>query len=220
MDTKQIPLSINKNFDLYSDFGSRLGALLLDGLIMSPVWILIAIINSQSMNMQYYTLILNLLFVFWYMVYLPKTYGGTPGKLVAGLKIIKTDGSDIGWNEAFLRYSISLGFAIIMAPATIFSLMQADAETYNAMGWLQQNTYLQSFVPFYQWIFIWSSFAWLIAEIIVYFTDDRSRAIHDKIGGTVVVKKIYHENIKEFMTESETAKDEPETTKEEPEITG
>jgi uncharacterized RDD family membrane protein YckC len=210
MDQKQIPLSINKIGNFYSNFSARLGALLLDALIMCPIWVLVAIINSQSMNMQYFTLLLNLIFTIWYMIYLPKRYGGTPGKLVAGLKIIKMDGNDIDWNEAFLRYSISLGFAILMAPATIFALMQADAETYNAMGWMQQNEYLQSFAPIYQWIFIWASLAWAIAEIIVYFADDRSRAIHDKIAGTVVIKKSYDENIKEFMAgESEMRGNEP-----------
>jgi uncharacterized RDD family membrane protein YckC len=210
MDTKQIPLSINKIGDFYSDFSSRLGAGLLDVLISCPVWILVAIINSQSMNMQYFTLLLNLIFTVWYMIYLPKRYGGTPGKLVTGLKIIKVDGSDITWNEAFLRYSVSLGFALLMAPATIFALMQADAETYNAMGWTQQNAYLQSFAPVYQWIFIWAAFAWVIAEVIVYFADDRNRAIHDKLAGTVVIKKRYDENIKAFMAgEPEMPGDEP-----------
>src|SRR6476660_2868011 len=135
MDTKQIPLRLENNRHIYSDFGSRLGAMLLDLLIMCPVLIPILIINSNSMEMQYYTMVFNLLFGLFYMVYLPKRYGGTPGKLIAGLKIVKMDGSDIDWKEAFLRYSVSFAMAVIMATATLAALMKADAETYDNMRW-------------------------------------------------------------------------------------
>jgi uncharacterized RDD family membrane protein YckC len=199
MDTKQIPLSINKTRHFYSDFGSRLGAGLLDGLIMCPVWITAMIINSHNMNTHYYTLLVNLVFGLWYMVYLPKRYGGTPGKLISGLKIVKMDGGDIGWEEAFLRYSVSLGFALLTGAATIQALMQADPETFNEMGWLEQTQYLESFMPFYQSIFVWGTCAWLLVDIIVYFADDRSRALHDKLAGTVVIKKMYDDMIKEHM---------------------
>jgi uncharacterized RDD family membrane protein YckC len=34
------------------------------------------------------------------MIYLVKKYGGTPGKLIVGIKIIKLDGTDVTWKEA------------------------------------------------------------------------------------------------------------------------
>lgn len=199
MDNKQIPLSINKNRTFYSDFGSRLGAGLLDGLIMSPIIILTMIINSQNMNMQYCTLFMNLVFGLWYMVYLPKRYGGTPGKLVAGLKIIKMDGSDIDWKEAFLRYSVSIAISVISALITVYTLIQADAETYDSMDWMEQAQYLQSFASGWQLFFGWVSGLWILAEIITYFANDRSRPVHDMIAGTVVIKKDYDKMVKEFM---------------------
>ena len=205
MHAKQIPLKLENHRHIYSDFGSRLGAMLLDLLIMCPILIPILIINSQSMALQYYTLFFNLVFGLFYMVYLPKRYGGTPGKLICGLKIVKIDGSDIDWKEAFLRYSVSFAIAVIMATATLAALMKADAESFDAMNWLEQTQYLQSFSPAFQTILMWINMAWFLADIIVYFTNDRGRALHDMLGDTVVIRKMYDEKIKEFM------KGEPET---------
>ena len=212
VNERQIPLKLENNPDIYSDFGSRLGAMLLDILILCPVTIPLLIINSHSMTLHYYTLVFNLMAAVFYMVYLPKRYGGTPGKLITGLKIVKIDGSDISWKEAFLRYSVTLGITLVTALSTFAALMQADAETYNEMGWIEQNQYLQSFSPVFQSILIWLNMAWLLAEVITYFTNDRKRALHDMLGETVVVKKIYDVKIKEFMAKASAGSIEPAST--------
>lgn len=199
MHTKEIPLSINNTGNFYSDFLTRLGAGLLDGLIMSPVWIAVLILNSQSLGLQYFLHALNLLFGAFYMIYLPKRYGGTPGKLISGLKIVKMDGSDLDWLAAFNRYSVSLALAFFTTGGTIYALTQADPETFDSLSWIEKTEYLQSFNPVYQMMLVWITGAWTLADIVVFFTNDRRRALHDMVGGTVVIKKIYHDKIKQYM---------------------
>jgi uncharacterized RDD family membrane protein YckC len=46
----------------------------------------------------------NLLFGWFYGAYLVKRFGGTPGKLLMGIRIRKVDGSRVGSREAVLRY--------------------------------------------------------------------------------------------------------------------
>jgi len=109
MPAKIIPLEIEGiNDKIYSGFWSRLGANLLDGLIILPVSLVFIFINSINMYAYFFTIIPDLIFIFWYNIYLPKRYGGTPGKLIAGLKIVKLDSSSIGWKESVLRYSVNI----------------------------------------------------------------------------------------------------------------
>jgi uncharacterized RDD family membrane protein YckC len=92
MSNKIIPIKINGiNENIYSGFWSRLGANLLDGLILIPASFLLLFINSFNKNIYFITAIPNLLFIFifWYNIFLPKRYGGTPGKLIVGIKIVK-----------------------------------------------------------------------------------------------------------------------------------
>src|SRR6478672_11935008 len=100
MIDQQIPLTIDGiNESIYAGFWTRLGALLLDLLIILPYLLLILYINGLSKNAYYFTFIPDLIFDFWFCVYLVKKYGGTPGKLLLGIKIIKLDGTDVTWKE-------------------------------------------------------------------------------------------------------------------------
>ncbi|MDR2479517.1 MAG: RDD family protein [Treponema sp.] len=83
-----------------------------------------------------------------YNVFFPKRYGGTPGKLIVGIKIIKIDSLPIGWKESFLRHSISMSFSILSTITTIIAISLADNEIYNNLSWLRQSAYLNSLLNY------------------------------------------------------------------------
>ena len=181
MNKNIIPFKIDDiKDDIYSGFLPRLGANLLDFIIVIPVGILFITIKSF-----FVTSFLNLLFIFWYNVYLPKKYGGTPGKLSVRIKIIKIDSSQIGWREAILRESITIIFSIIGFFLTIITLISA-------------TQYLSILFVIKRVITILSNI-WFWSEIIVLLFNKRKRALHDYIAGTVIIKSEYVERVQKEM---------------------
>ncbi len=104
MENKQTPIQIDGiNDNIYAGFWARLGSLLLDALFMMPIIGLTLYLNGLDKNVYFITFLPNFIFGLWYGIYLPKKYGGTPGKLLVGLKIIRLDGETIDWKESILR---------------------------------------------------------------------------------------------------------------------
>jgi len=99
----------------YASVWIRFVALLIDGLIVGvPLGIIIvgvgsliaAVAQNSSGAAAGLGLILDLIIIlisFGYFAYLEATQGGTLGKKALGLRIVKVDGSPIGWNEAIIR---------------------------------------------------------------------------------------------------------------------
>ena len=204
MDNKQTPLQIKgiKN-SLYGGFWLRLGALLLDGIFVLPVAYLSLYLNSFGKNIYFLTIIPTLLFTLWYGIFLPKRYGGTPGKLAVGLKIIRLDGEAIGWKESILRYSIDFVISLFSVILMTVSILNADDSIYTNISWLKQSLYLTSLAPFFFKIYTWINNIWVYGELIVLLTNKRKRAIHDFIAGTVIVKSKYIDQIRQTIQEDE-----------------
>ena len=204
MTTKQTPLQIDGIHEpIYAGFWLRFGALVLDVIIMSPLIILYIFINGQSKNACYFTFVVMLLISIGYNVYLVKKIGGTPGKLATRIKIIRTDGKDIGWKEAFLRYSVDLAFVIFIGIITIKSNSLADDEMFKSLAWINRQEYLMSFSPIFFKIHSWINNIWIYGELIVLLTNKRKRALHDFIANTVIVKVMYLDKIRMAMNENE-----------------
>jgi uncharacterized RDD family membrane protein YckC len=67
MSNKIIPIKIDEiNDNSYSGFWARLGANLLDGLIMIPVSFLLLFVNGLDKSIYFFTFIPDLLFILWY----------------------------------------------------------------------------------------------------------------------------------------------------------
>jgi uncharacterized RDD family membrane protein YckC len=186
------------NDKIYSGFWSRFAANLLDGLIFMPCLFLLLFINSFNKNIYFFTIIPHLLFTVWYHVYLPQRYGGTPGKLIAGIKIVRMDSSPIGWKESLLRYSVNIFFAALNIIMMSAAIMAADDEIYNNLNWFQRSAYLSRSIKG-GGIMAGLSNIWIWSEMVVLLFNKRKRAIHDFIAGTVVLKSEYVERVRRQM---------------------
>lgn len=200
MTSKKTPLTIDGiSTSIYAGFWIRLGSLLLDFIILLPVVIIILYLNGLSKNAFYYTLLPNLIFSFWYRIYLVKKQGGTPGKLIMGIKIIKIDGSDVSWKEAILREIVNYGLTFFISIVTIIALSQADTAHYESLTWLTKQQYLMTLMPIFFTIYTWSSNTWVYSEFFVLLFNKRKRALHDFMAKTVIVRAMYIDKIRETM---------------------
>jgi uncharacterized RDD family membrane protein YckC len=208
--TKEIPLALEGiSESIYAGFWRRFAALLLDALLIIPVGLLIAYLNSYGATSYLIVFLPAQLFWFWYSVYLVKEYGGTPGKLLMDIRIIKINGESAGWKEAVLRESVMLVLGIYSGIVTAVALFNMDGSHYDALGWIEKQAYVASIFPTLSAIFTWVDESWIWGELIVLLTNKRKRAIHDYIAGTVIVKTQYLEQIREVMDVSLPPEDNP-----------
>jgi uncharacterized RDD family membrane protein YckC len=200
MNNNRVPLKINGiNENIYAGFWLRVWAQILDAVFVLPVLFLLLYLNGLDKNMYFYTLIPSMVFMLWYNVYLPQKNGGTPGKFIAGLTIIRIDGNYIGWKEAGLLYIVVFTLSVFNMVMMSANLLKADEVTFMGLGWLKRSQYLMSFSPDFFKITSWLTNLWVLGEYIVLFTNKRKRMTGDFIAGTVVVKTQYLEAIETEM---------------------
>jgi uncharacterized RDD family membrane protein YckC len=95
----------------YAGFWIRLGAATIDFIILLLILYLVFYAASKSIvfAIPSWLFIPVLDFIFWliqiaYFVTFWTWRGQTPGKMITGIKIIRTDSSPVTWKCAFLRY--------------------------------------------------------------------------------------------------------------------
>ena len=203
MTTKKLPLFLENTFEsLYGNFGYRLGALCLEGLLTIPITFGILFGNSQSLTNYYYTFALSQLVYLVYFIYLPVRYGATPGKRLLGMTILKIDGSAIGYRESFLKMLPMLIFALIGFLVQCYQVSLADADTFSDLRWQQQANYLRSLAPLPFYLYIALVYVFYFANLIIFLTNDRKRSIGDCLAGTVVVYDKFLGKIEEWGKEN------------------
>lgn len=182
---------------IYAGFWRRFASLLIDSLLTMPYLWLDVYLRSKNEMLFYSTLLFGFVFQLWFSIYLVKVFGGTPGRLIVGIKILKLNGSDITWREAILRESLSIGFSIFAFMLSLYALPLIDWDYYDQMGWLEKSKYVFGLTPKWDSIFNWSSSLWIFSEFVVLLLNKQKRAIHDYIAGTVIIKTKYIDKFRE-----------------------
>lgn len=160
----------------YKTFFPRLVALLIDSFIMLPI----AIFDDWFRRAEYPPLF----FYIWiplsaavfpaYMIFMHGKYGQTLGKMYMNVKVVKVEKEEkISFGNAFLRESPQLLFNISSVVLGIVFL-----------GENPESERLKT--PF--GVFGFVTFVWAMADVTTFFYNEKRRALHDYIAGTVVVK--------------------------------
>jgi uncharacterized RDD family membrane protein YckC len=169
---------------IYAGFWRRLGALLLDCGILIPTFGL-EYWGSHYRSYYAYAFLPNLLFSLYYNVYLVRRLGGTPGKWLAGLKICKPDGSNIGYREATLRFLPELLTSLPLSIGMVFAALNMTDFEYSSLSGFDRLFHMP--VPFWYQSVTIVGLVWFLSELLVMMNNKRRRALHDFIAGTVVI---------------------------------
>jgi uncharacterized RDD family membrane protein YckC len=171
----------------YAGFWPRLGALLLDFLIFLPLLALQIWAMHRYRLFILYNLVPSTLLGLFYGVYLVRRYGGTPGKLIVGVRIRKVSGEPVGYREAFLRYLPDCVLGLLVSIALIIAVFHMSDTEYHALSVHERLKRMYEFAPsWYKPTHIIQE-VWLWGELVVLLTNRKRRALHDFIAGTVVV---------------------------------
>lgn len=204
MKEKILPICFDEiNDNIYAGFWSRLGSELLDFVILIPYIFILQYLNGLSILMCQIIMIPSLIFYIWFNVYLVKRYGGTPGKLIVGIKIINKNGDDIDMKGAVVRYIVSIGLAIFGSIIMLYILQDADEEVYQSLSFWKRSLYIGQLNPQLIKLNTWLTNIWIYSELIVLLTNKRKRSIHDFMANSVVIKSKYHDKIRELIKNKE-----------------
>lgn len=156
----------------YASFWIRVGAALIDGLVMVPLAIPLMIVILRELQPEIERVVndgggtidfapvmgsligwflLAAAVQYAYAALMVRYFGGTLGKLAVGIRVRRDDGTPAGWREALLRPVLQLviSFASFVPGASLISLLD------------------------YLWM-LW---------------DKQKQTLHDKVAGTIVVLK-------------------------------
>ncbi len=189
---------------IYAGFWLRLGALLVDMVFLLPLILLVRWGQDHFRLFELYWLAPNLLLNLFLHVYLVGRFGGSPGKLVLGIRITRVDGSRVGYARALLREAPTLVLYFIYMIGLALPLLSMSEAQYQTLNHHHQYTELAKFAPTWvHWVDI-ANQAWIWSEFLVMLTNERRRALHDFLAGTVVIRWRASNlmNIREALTES------------------
>ena len=166
----------------YLTFWPRLWAGFVDSLVLWPLAFVPTLILQLDIPLWLSIIVWFLQFLIWaaYSVYMHGKYGQTIGKMVTKVKIIdaKTH-NPISFRHAIVRDSIPILITIILEVYLVYHLATGtisiddliNGESETGAGW-----------------FLLIFAGWYLAEIITMLTNNKRRALHDFIAGTVVVR--------------------------------
>jgi uncharacterized RDD family membrane protein YckC len=163
----------------YKTFRSRLFAAIADMIILSLLAFAFSYIINFFFTESKITSAIDTAFEssfnLAYFIFLHGKYGQSIGKMIMNVKIVSfPDESPITYKQAMVR---DLPYLILIAlDFLLWCLLQITPSIsgnfiFSAIGILAS----------------YAAIIWFILEIITMLTDERRRAIHDKIAGTVVI---------------------------------
>lgn len=161
----------------YDTVQPRFVAGIIDGLVLLPFGVLDALIFSQQIRWLTIGWIPISYSAYWlYSVIGHGLYGKTVGKHV--MKVIVLDNKTetrISWKQAILRDIFLIVANTAVVALDIYVIASGITELSFALQVLYQ-------------VLFYSSLIWFITEIVTALGNDKRRALHDFIAGTVVVK--------------------------------
>lgn len=120
-------------------------------------------------------------------IYFVGRWGQTPGKMALRIKVVSLDGTDAGFFRALMRHLVDFVFSLITSALSIYALLSFTAAEYNVLSLAEKAELINRHTPPFAETMVFVSFAWIASEMVVLLFNDKRRAIHDFIAGTVVV---------------------------------
>lgn len=171
---------------LYAAFWQRVSAGLVDFLLLLPLLLCMAPLETASPAVALLAYAVTYGAPYVYAVTLHATRGQTVGKRALGIRVVRLDGSPIGWRGALLRSVIDLGALLALLTGTALALVRVTFDAYRVHPWSERGALLEAEVP---WLAVASQVyaVYVLVELVVIVSNRRRRALHDFVAGTVVV---------------------------------
>ena len=189
----------------YHNFWRRLGASIIDGLVISPVTTPAVLVIGYGPAWLAYLAVAILVPLPWaYTTYCHGRWGQTLGKHVTEIRVVRADTlARIGYVQALRRDAGTVFFGALGAAFFLYAVRSGETEAYRLFdrpdpivyapgeeptpGQFLRDSFEAAFPSWSQFVVTALNSLWGIAEVITMLTNPRRRALHDYIGGTVVI---------------------------------
>jgi uncharacterized RDD family membrane protein YckC len=168
----------------YSTLGPRFWSGIVDSCVLWPIGFLCWLSLSHTVSPLVAAGIITVEALAWlvYTIVMHARFGQTVGKRVTKVRVVdfRTEGP-ISWWQACLRESIAAVLTLTLLGYEIFALLTGNATAQNF-----RSGALATWNPF--GLLLWLPLLWFCAEVVTMITNEKRRALHDFIAGTVVVR--------------------------------
>ncbi|QUL56011.1 RDD family protein [Paenibacillus tritici] len=163
----------------YVGFWSRVLVTFIDFVILAlPTFVLDRMSISVAVSAgSVFPLFIQFALLMGFNVFMVVKYGGTPGKLILGMRIVDGDGRYPGLKQALIRDCLFIinGFLAVIVSLNSEELSAVSSSLAN---WSPLATDLNVILG---WV--------VVADCLIVAFTQRNRALHDMVAGTYVVKK-------------------------------
>lgn len=171
----------------FHTFGPRFWTGSVDSCILWPVGFVAVVLLSFTLPAVIAALVIiaqNLIWLY-YTVHMHARYGQTYGKMVTKVRVVdaKTEGP-LSFGQALLREGVPLVAALGIVGYEVYVLLTATNSASAQAAIIQGGIAHQKMF----WLLAMLPGFWFLAEVITMLTNDKRRALHDFIAGTVVVR--------------------------------
>ncbi|HCW08865.1 MAG TPA: hypothetical protein DGG95_16030 [Cytophagales bacterium] len=168
----------------YGGFWARLGALLLDGLILSPISFGLTYFNISSWKSALLLVLISVIGIA-YKPFMEFNYGATWGKMALKLKVTNAEFGKAEFSEILLRNIFHILPTLITLLYTV-AVVFTNPDFESVSGWGDYTKFLQQFKTL-TYINYASGLVTLV-DAIMLVADDQKRSLHDRIGKTFVIE--------------------------------
>jgi uncharacterized RDD family membrane protein YckC len=173
----------------YAGFWPRLGAMLVDGLVMAPFVALSFWAWSQPRSVAL-AMEIPLVFAFAaYNIFFVGRWGMTVGKCVFRIKVVSLGGERAGYLRAFRRHAVDFALSAAQCALTVVALMSVAEHEFNALAFGHRLDLLGQRTGAASDVLDGVYLAWALSELVVLLLNEKRRALHDYLAGTVVVHR-------------------------------
>jgi uncharacterized RDD family membrane protein YckC len=168
----------------YSTFGPRFWTGTVDTLVLWPITFIAEALLLRNLPKGWAALLVIVQSLAWlvYTVVMHARYGQTVGKMVTKVRVVDVQTeTGISWRQAWLREGIPMILSLGCIGYEVFSLVTGRASS----GAIASGELVSS-KP-YQLLSVLPGL-WFLAEVLTMLTNDKRRALHDFIAGTVVIR--------------------------------
>jgi uncharacterized RDD family membrane protein YckC len=171
----------------YATFGRRVGSILIDWILFTPLVVLSGWAMVQPPAVAISVTVVNAAVYYAYVVTGHAVWGQTIGKWKLGLRVVNTDGGRIGWGQSLVRSSVDLALALIATVAFYVVVLGLPREAMTGVSWDEAVGVYDAARPLWAKLSEWAYFAWLGVDTLAMLLNPRRRALHDFVAGTVVI---------------------------------
>jgi uncharacterized RDD family membrane protein YckC len=169
-------------------FWQRLGAGLIDFLLTAAVVFSLGKICSNSKAVAEILTVPLAMASFLYTSIAHALYGRTVGKYILKIRVVRLNGSPIGWNESLRRSSVDGIFDALWAVGLVLAIVDLPSEAFRGQGWGSLYKLCLPLFPGYVSLSLQLSGYWYWGEFVTMLFNRRHRAVHDFLGSTMVIK--------------------------------